>query len=180
MHENLHTKTIWTIGHSNRDIVEFMLLLKENAIKSLVDVRRFPGSRKWPSYNQENLVGILKEGDIDYMHMIELGGRRKPVAESKNVAWRNESFRAYADYTETSTFQKALQQLTNLAKDTNVVIMCSEAVWWRCHRSIISDFLKAAGWKVLHILAAKKVQEHPYTSAVMVVDGEISYKGLLG
>ncbi len=180
MDQDLHTKTIWTIGHSSREVAEFVLLLKENAINILVDVRRYPGSRKWPSYNQENLALILKEENIDYAHMLDLGGRRKLTPGSQNIAWRNESFRAYADYTETSPFQKALQQLTLLAKESKVAIMCSEAVWWRCHRAIISDYLKAAGWAVMHIMAAKKVQEHPYTSAAMVVDGHISYKGLLG
>ena len=180
MDKDLHTRSIWTIGHSNREVAEFILLLKENTIEYLVDVRRYPGSRKWPSYNQENLARTLREADIDYTHMLDLGGRRKPSADSKNVAWRNESFRAYADYAETSTFQEALQRLIDLAKEINVAIMCSEAVWWRCHRSIISDYLKAAGWKVMHIMATKKAQEHPYTSAAMVVDGHISYKGLLG
>ena len=180
MNQDLHNKTIWTIGHSNRDIAEFVLLLKENTIESLVDVRRFPGSRKWPSYNQTNLEGSLSEVGIGYTHMVDLGGRRMLTAASDNVAWRNASFRVYADYTETPPFQNALHKLMQLAKETKVAIMCSEAVWWRCHRAIISDYLKAAGWTVLHIMASRKLQEHPYTSAAMLVDDRISYKGLLG
>lgn len=180
MNQDLQQKTIWTIGHSNRDIAEFVLLLKENAIESLVDVRRFPGSRKWPEYNHENLASTLREEAIAYTHMLDLGGRRKPAADSKNIAWRNASFRAYADYTETSTFRKALELLMRMANEAKIAIMCSEAEWWRCHRAIISDYLKAAGWTVLHIMASKKSQEHPYTSAAMLVDDTISYKGLLG
>lgn len=180
MERDIHSKSIWTIGHSNRVVADFILLLKENAIECLVDVRRYPGSRKWPSYNQENLENILSEAGIGYKHMVDLGGRRKLTAASDNIAWRNESFRAYADYTETASFQSALKQLMHLAKEIKVAIMCSEAVWWRCHRAIISDYLKAEGWTVKHILAAKKIQEHPYTSAAMLVNGQISYKGLLG
>lgn len=171
---------IWTIGHSTRSIEEFVSLLKGQEITLLVDVRRFPGSRKWPHFNKENLEKLLKESGIEYKHIEALGGRRKADPDSKNIAWRNESFRAYSDYTETETFTAALDELKGHALKKNTAIMCSEAVWWRCHRSIISDYLSVQGWKVLHILSDKKVQLHPYTAAANIIDGQLSYKGIFG
>ncbi len=173
-------KTIWTIGHSTRTFEEFFSLLSGQRIHLLVDVRRFPGSRKWPHFAQENLQKLLKERDIEYLHMEALGGRRKINPESENVAWRNSSFRAYADYSESPAFHQALHDLMEHATTKNVAYMCSEAVWWRCHRSIISDYLAVKGWEVLHILSETKPQKHPYTSAANVKDGSLSYKGIFG
>lgn len=114
------------------------------------------------------------------MHMEALGGRRKVNRESKNVAWRNSSFRAYADYSESSAFHQALSDLMEYATNKNVAYMCSEAVWWRCHRSIISDYLTVKGWEVLHILSESRLQKHPYTAAANVENGKLNYKGVLG
>jgi uncharacterized protein (DUF488 family) len=168
---------IWTIGHSTRGLDEFISLLKENQIKLLVDVRAFPGSKRYPQFNKEALAESLNAHGIRYEHFPELGGKRKSTQDSRNTAWRNASFRAYADYMETEQFQKGIARLLDVAeKAGSTAIMCAEAVWWRCHRSLIADYLKARGVKVLHILGANKVEPHPYTSAARIVNGELSYK----
>jgi uncharacterized protein (DUF488 family) len=167
---------IWTIGHSTRATDEFISLLKANHIKLLIDVRSLPGSRRYPQFNKERLVDSLGKSGINYEHFPELGGRRKAKPESKNTAWRNPSFRGYADYMETDEFYQGIKRLLDLAADTGATaIMCAEAVWWRCHRSLISDYLKARGIEVMHILDANKTQPHPYTSAARIANGELSY-----
>ena len=171
--------SIWTIGHSTRSLEEFVAALKSLAIALLVDVRSFPGSRRYPHFNREHLRQSLTAAGIDYLHLPELGGRRRARPDSENVAWRNESFRGYADYMETADFQEGIERLLKLARQQRVAIMCSEAVWWRCHRSLISDHLKAAGIEVWHIMAAGKSELHPYTSAAKIVDGRLSYRGVL-
>ena len=167
--------TIWTIGHSTRTIDDFISLLKANGIKLLIDVRSLPGSKRYPQFNKEALADSLGKAGIRYEHFPELGGRRKPKADSPNTAWRNESFRGYADYMETEEFHEAVERL-NLATDAGpTAIMCAEAVWWRCHRSLISDYLKARGIEVMHILDANKTEPHPFTSAARIVGGTLSY-----
>ena len=168
---------IWTIGHSTRTIDEFISLLKENDIKLLVDVRTWPGSKRYPQFNKEALAESLSSHGIRYEHFPELGGRQKPNPDSRNTAWRNASFRGYADYMETEQFQKGIQRLLDVAAEAGpTAIMCAEAVWWRCHRSLISDYLKVRGIEVMHILDANKIEPHPYTSAARIVDGELSYR----
>src|SRR5690554_2750238 len=125
-------KTIWTIGHSTRSFDEFLELLGSFKIKMLVDVRHYPGSRKFPHFNKENLQTSLPKNEIEYKHLVDLGGRRKPVPNSKNNAWRLDSFKGYADYMETEPFQNALETLKTIAKEKPVAIMCAEAVWWSC------------------------------------------------
>jgi uncharacterized protein (DUF488 family) len=148
---------IWTIGHSTRTIDEFISLLKENEIKLLGDVRAWPGSRRYPQFNKEALAESLTAHGISYEHFPELGGKRKSKPDSRNTAWRNASFRGYADYMETEQFQKGIERLLNVAEETGpTAIMCAEAVWWRCHRSLIADHLKARGIEVLHILGQTK------------------------
>lgn len=171
--------SLWTIGHSTRAIDEFIGILKSFGIETLVDVRSFPGSRRYPHFNREALHDSLAAAAIDYIHLPELGGRRKPLPDSLNMTWRNESFRGYADYMETEAFRVGIDRLRTLARDRRTAIMCSEAVWWRCHRSMISDYLKAKGVDVIHILAAGKSEAHPYTSAARIVNGELSYRGVL-
>jgi uncharacterized protein (DUF488 family) len=168
---------IWTIGHSTRAIDEFISLLKENGIKLVADVRMFPGSKRYPQFGREALAKSLGGSDIRYEHFAELGGRRKAKADSRNTAWRNASFRGYADYMETEQFQKGIERLLEVAVEAGpTAVMCAEAVWWRCHRSLISDFLKARGVEVLHILGASKVEPHPYTPPARIVNGELSYR----
>src|ERR1044071_8988116 len=137
---------MWTIGHSTRAIDEFISLLRANQIKLLADVRSLPGSKRYPQFNKEALANSLGKVGIRYEHFPELGGRRKTRPDSKNTAWRNESFRGYADYMETEPFRRGVERLVDLAA-TPTAIMCAEAVWWRCHRSLISDFLKTRGFE---------------------------------
>jgi len=171
--------SVFTIGHSTRSLDEFIEILKSFQIEILVDVRSFPGSRRYPHFNREALKGSLRTSGIDYIHLPELGGRRRPLPDSLNMTWRNESFRGYADYMETDEFRDGIDRLLALGRDRRTVIMCSEAVWWRCHRSMISDYLKGKGVDVIHILAAGKSEAHPYTSAARIVNGDLSYRGVL-
>ena len=178
---------IWTIGHSTRAIDVFISLLEEHGIRLLVDVRSLPGSKRYPQFNKEALVNSLGKSGINYEHFPELGGRRKAKPESKNTAWRNASFRGYADYMETDDFYKGIKRLLDLVRHgTNpsdrrtaeagpTAIMCAEAVWWRCHRALIADYLKAQGIEIRHIMDANKSEPHPYTSAARIVNGELSY-----
>jgi len=167
---------IWTIGHSTRPIEDFIALLQAHGIKLLVDVRSLPGSKRYPQFNKETLADSLGKAGIRYEHFPELGGRRKAKPDSKNTAWRNASFRGYADYMEMEKFQKGIQRLLDLAAEAGpTAIMCAEAVWWRCHRSLISDWLKVRGIEVTHILDANKTEPHPYTSAAKIVNGKLSY-----
>jgi uncharacterized protein (DUF488 family) len=168
---------IWTIGHSTRSIEDFISLLKKNEIKLLADVRSLPGSKRYPQFNKDGLEKSLNAHGIRYEHFPELGGRRKPNADSPNTAWRNASFRGYADYMETEKFHKGVERLLGLAaKAGPAAMMCAEAVWWRCHRSLISDYLKACDIEVMHILDANKIEPHPFTSAARIVNGELSYR----
>src|SRR5262249_22155480 len=169
---------IWTIGHSTRAIVDFVSLLEENEIKLLADVRAWPGSKRYPQFNKDALAESLTAHGIRYEHFPELGGKRKSKPDSRNTAWRNASFRGYADYMDTEQFQKGIERLFDVSRsDGSTTIMCAEAVWWRCHRSLIADYLKARGVEVLHILGPNKVEAHPYTSAARIVNGKLSYEG---
>lgn len=169
------SNTVYTIGHSTHPIEEFLAMLNSFGIKNLADVRRLPSSRKFPQFDQDTLRISLEEVGVTYHYSADLGGRRKVNKDSKNTTWRNTSFRAYADYMETDTFKDAIVELENVAIEAPTVYMCSEAVWWRCHRSMISDYLKVRGWNVQHIMGEGKVQEHPYTSPARIVDGAVVY-----
>jgi uncharacterized protein (DUF488 family) len=167
---------IWTIGHSTRTIEEFIGALQANGIKLVADVRLLPGSKRYPQFNKEELAKSLKQDGIGYEHFLELGGRRKAWKDSHNTAWRNESFRGYADHMETAEFTSGIARLRKMAdSDGSTAIMCAEAVWWRCHRSLIADYLKAHGVEVIHIIDATKTEPHPFTSAAKIVDGNLSY-----
>jgi uncharacterized protein (DUF488 family) len=169
---------IWTIGHSTRAIGDLIAALEAHGIKALADVRSLPGSRRYPQFNKETLAQSLSERGIRYEHFPELGGRRKAKPDSKNTAWRNDSFRGYADHMETEEFRRGVERLVDLANEAGpTAIMCAEAVWWRCHRSLISDFLKTRGVEVVHIFDDKKSEVHPFTSAAKIVNGELSYAG---
>jgi uncharacterized protein (DUF488 family) len=171
---------IWTVGHSTRSGEEFTRILLTHQIQVLIDVRTFPGSRRYPQFNKATLEGSLDKVGIGYQHEPRLGGRRTPRPDSHNTAWRNAQFRGYADHMETEDFKNGVRELLELSDGARVAVMCAEAVWWRCHRSLIADYLKAAGHEVIHILDEKKTEEHPFTSAASVIDGRLSYKGLLG
>jgi len=167
---------IWTIGHSTRTIEEFIAALQANGIKLVSDVRLLPGSRRYPQFNKEALAKSLADHAIGYEHFPKLGGRRKPRRDSRNTAWRNDAFRGYADHMETAEFANGIARLQQMAdRDGATAIMCAEAVWWRCHRSLIADYLKAQGVDVIHILDANKIDPHAFTSAANIVDGKLDY-----
>ena len=174
-----HELSIWTVGHSTLSLEEFIDRLKSFRVELLADVRSFPGSRRYPHFNKDRLSSALADAGIRYEHLRELGGRRRPRPDSLNMTWRNESFRGYADYMETREFRDGVARLLGLVRQRRVAIMCSEAVWWRCHRSMISDYLKVDGIEVVHIMGEGKSESHPFTSAARVVDGELSYRGVL-
>ena len=152
-------------------------MLAANGIEAVADVRQYPASRRYPHFNQRALSESLAQAGVEYVWLPELGGRRRPRPDSHNTAWRNESFRGYADHMETPEFRAGIEQLLELARRKRTAIMCSEALWWRCHRSLIADFLKAAGIVVEHILDLGKNEIHPYTSAARLEDGKLSYAG---
>ena len=171
--------SIWTVGHSTRSSQEFNELLLEHRIEALVDIRSFPGSRRYPHFNRHELSLTLGAAGVLYFHNPQLGGRRRPSSDSKNTAWKNPSFRAYADHMESEEFKKGIADLLELIREKRTAIMCAEALWWRCHRSLVADFLKAKGLEVIHILDAQHTEVHPYTSATRIIDGRLSYEGLL-
>lgn len=166
---------IWTIGHSTHSLERFIAMLHSFQITMLVDIRNYPGSRRYPHFNKEALQISFPENAIQYFHLKELGGRRKPVKNSINTAWRNDAFRGYADCMQTNEFKEAIKKLEAIARDQFTAYMCSEAVWWSCHRSLVSDYLKWKGWTVTHIMDISKATEHPYTKPARIVDGVLVY-----
>jgi len=174
--KNIH---LWTIGHSTHSIEDFVRALRSFEVQILADVRSFPRSRRYPQFNREQLKVSLADAAIEYLHFPALGGRRNTRPDSLNMAWRNKMFRGYADYMETDEFHTGIARLMEVAKADRTAVMCAEAVWWRCHRSLISDYLKAKGVEVRHIMAAGKSEAHPFTSAARIVNGELSYRGIL-
>jgi uncharacterized protein (DUF488 family) len=169
-------KMIWTIGHSTRPFEELIEMLRSFKIEMVADIRSYPGSRKFPQFNKESLQITLPENGIEYIHLKKLGGRRKANPDSKNTTWRHLAFRAYADYMETEDFKEGIKELEEIALKKRTAYTCSEAVWWRCHRSMVSDYLKVHGWKVMHIMAIGKEQEHPFTAPARIVNGELTYE----
>jgi uncharacterized protein (DUF488 family) len=167
---------VWTVGHSTREIEEFVGLLSGYGIGVLADVRRYPASRKFPHFNTENLSASLEGSGMEYLPLPELGGRRRPRPDSRNTAWRNLSFRGYADYMESDDFRSGVGRLLESARARRTAVMCSELLWWRCHRALVADHLKADGVHVIHILGPEKSAVHPYTSAAQVVAGKLSYE----
>ena len=166
---------VWTIGHSSRPLEAFLGLLERYGIQAVADVRRFPGSRRQPQYGQAALPPSLAEAGIEYSWLPALGGRRRPRAGSPNTAWRNASFRGYADYIDTPEFEEGLTELLGLVARAPTAVMCAEAVWWRCHRALIADVLCVRGIEVFHILDERHCVRHPFTSAARVVNGRLSY-----
>ena len=167
--------TIWTVGHSTRAWDDFVQLLRGAGIRRLVDIRRFAGSRRNPQYGSDAMAGALPRAGIEYVAMPALGGRRSPRADSPHTAWRNAGFRGYADYMDTPEYAAARDRLEALAREAPTAIMCAEAPWWRCHRGLVADDLKARGWEVLHLLAPGRAEPHPWTPAARIVGGRLDY-----
>ena len=167
--------TIWTIGHSTRSSDEFLSLLTPYGIERLVDVRRYPGSRRYPHFHSDALAKSLTEAGLAYQHMPNLGGRRTARTDSPNKGWKNTSFRGYADYMQTGEFQQAIEELVADATCSQTVIMCAEAVPWRCHRSLIADRLQTRGWKVVHIMGPGQAQTHRLTAFAVLQGNYLLY-----
>ena len=162
---------IYTIGHSTRSLDELIGLLRQHDVKRLADIRRFPGSRRYPHFSRDSLSVSLP---IEYVHVVELGGRRDPLPDSPNTAWRNAQFRGYADHMATAEFQNALDQL--LESDLPTAIMCAEAVPWRCHRNLVADELTRRGHEVIHILGPGASQRHVMNPMARVAEGKLVYR----
>jgi uncharacterized protein (DUF488 family) len=171
--------TIWTVGHSTLAIEDFIALLANHGILNLADVRMHPGSRRFPHFNAAPFAAALREAGIAYAPFHDLGGRRPVRPDSPNTAWKNASFRGYADFMQTPEFASALERLIGAASKQPTAIMCAEALWWRCHRSLIADALKVRGIHVRHIMSNGPPQDHPYTAPATIVDGKLSYAGNL-
>ena len=169
------TREIFTLGHSTRSLDDLIRLLQGHEIEQLVDVRIAPGSRRLPHFSKDSLSASLSHEGISYMHLPQLGGRRRPRPGSPNTGWRTKGFQGYADHMATSDFRAALEQLEGIAERSRSAVMCAEAVWWRCHRMLISDALLARGWKVQHIGLGKEPQEHQLTSFAVVAGDRITY-----
>ncbi len=167
--------TIYSIGHSNKTLFEFIKILKFYKIELVVDVRSLPGSRKFPRFNKENLLVSLLDEKIEYYHHSGLGGMRKVKKDSKNNLWHNSSFRGYADYMESEEFSKAIDSFMVMVSGKTVVIMCAEALWWRCHRAMISDYLKSKDIEVMHIMAVGVTKPHTYTSPARIIKDQLFY-----
>jgi uncharacterized protein (DUF488 family) len=166
---------MWTVGHSNRSIGEFLDILRAHRIDLLADVRTVPRSRHNPQFNRETLPGSLAAAGIDYLHMPALGGLRHPRKDSANTGWRNESFRGYADYMQTPEFAAAIGELSNAAAGRRTAVMCAEAVPWRCHRSMIADALVVRGVPVFHIMSDVRADPHKLTSFARLDGDRLTY-----
>lgn len=168
--------TIWTIGHSTRTLDEFVAALRAYEIELVVDVRRFPGSRRLPQFGAVELEKGLTENDVAYKWLSSLGGRRQPLPNSPNGAWTNSAFRGYADHTAAEEFAEGLEDLLVLSGGMRAAIMCAELLWWRCHRRIISDVLVSIGLQVIHIRDASHSEVHKLSAPARLIDGELSYQ----
>jgi len=155
----------------------FCRLLKLHEIAVLADVRRFPGSRRHPQFNDLALAQSLAETQIQYVHFPELGGRRRARPDSPNTAWRNEAFRGYADYMMTDAFAAGVERLLEVAARRRTALMCAEALWWQCHRALIADHLTVMDVTVYHIMSESKSEVHRLTAAARVVEGALTYGG---
>ena len=167
---------VYTMGFSNRTWDETLEILLVHHIRRLADIRTLPGSKHTPQFNLEHLQAALPKAGIEYIHLKSLGGLRKPRKDSAvNAAWRNDTFRGYADYMQTPEFEAALAELIRLLKEKTTVYCCTEAVFWRCHRQLVSDALLARGYRVGHLFNATKVEEHTFTKFVKAEGTTLTY-----
>ncbi|MDQ6707340.1 MAG: DUF488 domain-containing protein [Acidobacteriota bacterium] len=166
---------IFTVGHSTRALEDFIAILDAHRVKLLIDVRTMPRSRHNPQFNRETLPGHLQASSVDYLHLPQLGGLRKAQPDSLNTAWRNLSFRGFADYMQTPEFEAGLLRVIGEAKSRSLALMCAEAVPWRCHRSLIADSLKARGLSVFEIASATRAQPHKMTPFARVDGRRVTY-----
>jgi len=172
-------REIFTIGHSTHSLEEFLSLLNQHRIKALVDIRRFPGSRKFPQFNQDELSSTLQKAGIEYHWLEVLGGRRSKKKDSStvNLGLHNPGFRNYADYMLTEEFQSGIACMMEIAKDKRTSLMCAEGLFWRCHRRLVSDFLHANGLTIQHIMPSGELRPHSLTPGAVVENERITYPG---
>ena len=169
--------TISTIGHSNHPLEKFIEMLTAHGIELIADVRTVPRSRHNPQYNSDVLPASLREQGMAYRHLPDLGGLRHAKKDSLNTGWENATFRGFADYMQTESFEKGLAELIALADGTKVALMCAEALPWRCHRSLIADALMVRGITVMHIMSRTAANEHTLTPFAKVNGTTITYPG---
>lgn len=169
--------TVWTVGHSTRSWEEFVNLLRAYEIQAVADVRRLPGSRRLPQFDQDAMADHLPVADISYRWFPALGGRRRAHKDSANTGWRNVSFRGYADHLESEEFATGFAELLELARHARTTLMCAEAVWWRCHRRLIADVLELRGVEVIHIMDETHATRHSLAPPAQVVNGRLTYPG---
>jgi uncharacterized protein (DUF488 family) len=172
--------TVWTVGHSTRPLDDFLAVLAAYRIEALLDVRRFPGSRRLPQYQSAALDAALAERGIAYRWLAALGGRRRPDPDSPNTGWRHPAFRAYADHVASEEFAGGLLELLMVAHGLRTAIMCAEVLWWRCHRRLVADVLTSLGVPVVHVRDADAAEPHRLTAPACVVDGVLTYAGDAG
>ena len=171
---------VWTIGHSTRSADDFVSLLRSQQVDRLADIRTIPQSRRHPHFGRDALASRLNSEGIQYRHFKEFGGLRKPRADSPNSGWKNQAFRGYADHMQTPEFAAAIDELLAFGEGGGVAVMCAEAVWWRCHRMVLSDALVAKGIDVQHILSITSVQPHRLTPFAQIRDDrQVWYPGLI-
>lgn len=172
---NNSAPVIFTVGHSTRSFEELVEILRAHGVERLVDVRTIPRSRHNPQFNRETLSKALHSRRLNYRHMKALGGLRRASPDSSNTGWRNASFRGFADYMQSPAFEEALEQLVDLASQKPTVIMCAEAVPWRCHRSLIADALIARGYEVRDIMSAARAEPHILNPMARVHGQQVTY-----
>ena len=169
------TLIVWTIGHSTRSVAELMVALAPYGIETVADVRRFPGSRRLPHFAGPELRTSLEAQGLSYVWIPALGGRRRPLKDSGNTAWRHEAFRGYADHVESEEFADGLFELLMVARGLRTAVMCAEVLWWRCHRRLIADVLTSLGMTVVHIADATHAQPHVLSAPARMERGVLRY-----
>ncbi len=170
-----YLQMIYTIGHSIRTEKDFLALLQQHSIDLLIDIRTIPHSRRNPQFNSENLEKSLRNAGIGYLHLLELGGLRKPSPLSKNTGWENPGFRGYADHMSSEEFERGIERVIDLGSKQNIVLMCAEAFYGKCHRMVLSDALVIRNVIVLHILDEKQIHSHALTSFAHVEGKKLTY-----
>ncbi|MBV9124042.1 MAG: DUF488 domain-containing protein [Planctomycetes bacterium] len=170
--------SVLTIGHSTHPLDQFLALLTQHQIEALVDIRRFPGSRKHPHFSRDNLAAALQQSGVDYHWLESLGGRRPRQRDaSPNLGLKNQGFRNYADYMLTPEFREGVEKLLEIARPKPTAIMCAEGLFWQCHRRLVSDFLVASGVTVQHIMPNGELQPHKLTKGAVIESGQMTYPG---
>lgn len=167
--------TLWSVGHSTHSLERFLDLLRRHSISQLADIRTVPKSRRHPHFGTGQLSTSLPAAGIDYRHLPGLGGFRKPLPDSPNAGWQNISFRGYADYTQTESFDSAFAELCAWSEVRPTAMMCSEALWWRCHRRLVADRLVTSGWEVQHIGPDGRLSAHELTEFAVEREGGLIY-----